>query len=164
MRKHINGPIVLLVWTILRIWLGLQWIEAGFYKIKSGFDANGFLQGAIANAKGEQPSVQDWYADFLEGFAVPNMEFFNILIPWGEFLVGLGLILGLVTIPALIAGAFMNINFILAGVGLYSTDSKLLVLAMFLLFIGKARYYFGLDRVIIPYIRKHISTKSSPLS
>ena len=142
------------VWTILRIWLGLQWIEAGYYKIKSGFEVSGFLQGAISN-----PSVQGWYAGFLEGFALPNIEFFNILIPWGEFLVGLGLLLGLVTIPALMAGAFMNINFIMAGVGLSSPDTKLFAVAMILLFVGKGRYYFGLDRFVIPYLKMHISTK-----
>jgi thiosulfate dehydrogenase (quinone) large subunit len=158
MRKHINGTKMAVVWTILRIWLGLQWIEAGYYKIKSGFEVSGFLQGAIAN-----PTVQGWYAGFLEGFALPNVEFFNILIPWGEFLVGLGLILGLVTIPALIAGAFMNINFIMSGVGLSSPDSKLFAVAMLLLFIGKGRYYLGLDRFVIPYIKKHITIKRSML-
>jgi thiosulfate dehydrogenase [quinone] large subunit len=159
MRKHINGTKIALVWTVLRIWLGLQWIEAGFYKIKSGFEVSGFLQGAIANARGDHPTVQGWYAGFLEGFALTNIEFFNILIPWGEFLVGLGLILGLATIPALIAGAFMNINFIMAGVGLSSPDSKLFAVAMILLFIGKGRYYFGLDRFAIPFIKMHINYK-----
>ena len=163
MRKHINGTKVALVWTILRIWLGFQWIEAGYYKMKSGFEVSGFLQGAIANARGDHPTVQGWYAGFLEGFALPNIEFFNILIPWGEFLVGLGLILGLATIPALIAGAFMNINFIMAGVGLSSPDSKFFAVAMILLFIGKGRYYYGLDRFVIPYIKEHISTKRSML-
>jgi thiosulfate dehydrogenase (quinone) large subunit len=161
MRKHINGTKIAIVWTILRIWLGLQWIEAGIYKIRSGFEVSGFLQGAIANARGDHPTVQGWYAGFLEGFALPNIEFFNILIPWGEFLVGLGLILGLATIPALIAGAFMNINFIMAGVGLSSPDSKFFAVAMILLFIGKGRYYYGLDRFVIPYIKKYISTKRS---
>lgn len=163
MRKHINGTKVALIWTVLRILLGLQWIEAGYYKIRSGFEVSGFLQGAISNARGDHPTVQGWYAGFLEGFALPNIAFFNILIPWGEFLVGLGLILGLATIPALIAGAFMNINFIMAGVGLSSPDSKLFAVAMILLFIGKGRYYFGLDRYVIPYIKKHISTKRSML-
>lgn len=163
MRKHINGTKMALVWTILRIWLGLQWIEAGYYKIRSGFEVSGFLQGAIANARGDHPTVQGFYAGFLEGFALPNIEFFNILIPWGEFLVGLGLILGLATIPALIAGAFMNINFIMAGVGLSSPDSKLFAVAMILLFIGKGRYFYGLDKFVIPFIKKHISTKRSML-
>jgi thiosulfate dehydrogenase (quinone) large subunit len=161
MRKYINGTKIALVWTILRIWLGIQWIEAGYYKIKSGFDASGFLQAAIENARGDHPTVQGWYASFLEGFALPNIEFFNILITWGEFLVGLGLILGLATIPALMAGAFMNLNFIMAGVGLNSIDSRLFVIAMILLFIGKARYLYGLDRFAIPYIKKHLSKKDA---
>lgn len=159
MRKHINGTKMAYIWTVLRIWLGLQWIEAGYYKISSGFEVSGFLQGAIANAGGDHPTVPGWYAGFLEGFALPNIEFFNILIPWGEFLVGLGLILGLVTIPALMAGAFMNFNFIMAGVGLSSPDSKLFTVAMILLFIGKGRYYYGFDRFVIPYVKKHISAK-----
>lgn len=163
MRKHINGTKVALVWTILRIWLGFQWIEAGYYKIKSGFEVSGFLQGAIANARGDHPTVQGWYAGFLEGFALPNIEFFNILIPWGEFLVGLGLIFGLATIPSLIAGAFMNMNFIMAGIGLSSPDSKFFSVAMILLFIGKGRYYYGLDRFVIPYINGYISIKRSML-
>jgi thiosulfate dehydrogenase (quinone) large subunit len=161
MRKKVNGPILALIWTIVRIWLGLQWVKAGYYKIKSGFDASGFLQGAITNARGDHPTVQGWYAGFLERVALPNMEFFNTLVPWGEFFVGLGLILGLATIPALIAGAFMNMNFIMAGVGLYGTDSKYFVVAMILLFIGKGRFYYGIDRFAIPYISKQISTKRS---
>ncbi|MEH7248599.1 DoxX family protein [Neobacillus niacini] len=159
MRKLINGKTMALVWTVLRIWIGLKWIEAGYSKIKSGFDAGGYLQGTIANASGDHPTVQSWYASFLEGFALPNIEFFNILIPWGEFFVGLGLILGLATIPALIAGAFMNFNFMMAGIGFSGLDSKLFVGAMILLFIGKGRYFYGLDRFVIPYIKNHFSIK-----
>jgi len=154
MKKHLNVTKLAFVWSILRIWLGLQWIEQGYYKISSGgFDASGFLQGAIANAGGDHPAVQGWYAGFLEGFALPYIEFFNILIPWGEFLVGLGLILGLATIPALVAGAFMNLNFIMAGAGFASLDSKLFVVEIILLFIGTARYYIGLDRFVIRYVK-----------
>jgi thiosulfate dehydrogenase (quinone) large subunit len=159
MKKHLNRRVFAIVLSILRIWLGLQWLNAGYSKLKSDFDASGFLQGAIAGASGENPKVQGWYASFLEGAALPNIELFNILIPWGELLVGLGLILGLATIPALLAGAFMNANFILSGVGFSSLDSKLFVLAMILLFIGKVRYYYGLDRFVIPSIKKCFSRK-----
>jgi thiosulfate dehydrogenase (quinone) large subunit len=159
MKIHSNGKKQTILWTILRIWLGIQWLEAGFYKIQSGFEAGGFIQGAIANARGANPTVQGWYASFLEGFALPNIAFFNILIPWGEFLVGLGLILGLATIPALMAGAFMNMNFIMAGVGWTGADAKYFAVAMLLLFIGKGRNYYGLDRVVIPTMRKHLFDK-----
>lgn len=159
MRKHINGSKIAIVWTILRVWLGFQWIEQGYYKISSGFEVSGFLQGAIANASGENPTVQAWYANFLEGFALPNSALFNILVPWGELLVGLGLILGLATIPALIAGAFMNLNFMLAGIGFANPDLKLFTLAIILFVIGKGRSYYGLDRIVIPSIKKLISNK-----
>lgn len=159
MKKYIDGPKIAIVWTIVRIWLGFQWIEAGYDKISSGFDVSGFLQGAIANASGDRPTVQVWYANFLEGFALPNAGLFNILVPWGEFLVGLGLIVGLATIPALIAGAFMNMNFMMAGIGLAGPDAKFFAIAMLLLLIGRGRYYFGLDRFVIPYLKKQISFK-----
>ncbi|MCC3357793.1 DoxX family membrane protein [Bacillus sp. REN16] len=155
MKKLLNGTIMAIVWTIVRIWLGLQWIEQGFYKISQGFDAGGFIKAAIANANGDSPTVQGWYASFLEKVALPNIDLFNILVPWGEFLVGLGLILGLATVPALIGGALMNANFIMAGVGLSGLDSKFFVVAMILLFVGKTRYYFGLDRFAIRYIKLH---------
>jgi thiosulfate dehydrogenase (quinone) large subunit len=153
MKQYTNSKIIAIAWAILRIWLGLKWIEAGYDKIQSGFDAGGFIQAAIANANGEHPTVQGWYAGFLKGFALPNIESFNILIPWGEFLVGLGLILGLATIPALIASAFMNFNFIMAGIGWNSLDSKLFIVAIILLIIGKKRSFYGLDRLVIPYIK-----------
>lgn len=62
-----------------------------------------------------------------------------MLVLWGEFLVSLGLILGGLTAPALIAGAFMNINFLLDGT--VSTNPNLMTVAMILLLVGSASYY-----------------------
>jgi thiosulfate dehydrogenase (quinone) large subunit len=149
--KVLKTPQAAAVWTVLRIWLGIQWIEAGWHKLADGFDAGGFLQGAIAQAGGEHQAVQGWYAGFLENFALPNVELFNVLIPWGELLVGAGLILGAATIPALIAGAFMNLNFLLAGT--VSTNPILYTAAILLLFAGGAAYYWGADRILIPYFK-----------
>ncbi|UTE78876.1 DoxX family protein [Rossellomorea sp. KS-H15a] len=143
------------VWTVLRIWLGVQWLEAGWHKVNDGFDASGFLQGALANATGDHPAVQGWYAEFLKGFALPNVELFNVLIPWGEMLVGVGLIVGFMTLPALLAGAFMNLNFLLAGT--VSTNPILYTAAIILLFTGRGAYYWGADHWMIPYLKQMIT-------
>ncbi|MBP1916519.1 thiosulfate dehydrogenase [quinone] large subunit [Lederbergia galactosidilyticus] len=102
MRRWYENRWVAIVWATLRIWLGVQWLEAGWHKL-GAFDAGGFLQGALAKAGGEAPVVQGWYAAFLEHIALPNVKIINIVIPAGEILVGLGLIVGALTIPTLIA-------------------------------------------------------------
>ncbi|RHW33354.1 DoxX family protein [Neobacillus notoginsengisoli] len=158
MKKWYETPQAATLWTIARIWLGLQWFEAGLGKVTGGFEAGGFLQGAIAKAAGDHPAVQGWYASFLQSFAVPNIELFNILIPWGELLVGVGLILGAATIPALIAGAFMNLNFLLAGTT--STNPILYTVAFVLLFVGSGATYWGVDRFAVPYLKAAMTKKA----
>lgn len=153
--KWLRGPKMAIIWTIVRVWLGIQWFEAGIHKVTDGFDATGFIHGAIAKATGDHPAVQGWYATFLEAFALPNIELINILIPWGEVLVGIGLIIGAATIPALVAGAFMNLNFLLAGT--VSTNPVLYTVAILLMVAGTAGYFYGADRVLIPYLKKMIN-------
>ncbi|UUZ97500.1 DoxX family membrane protein [Paenibacillus sp. P25] len=53
--------------------------------------------------------------NFLHDVALPNVHVFNFLVPWGEFLIGLALILGLATIFAAFMGAIMNFSFFLSG-------------------------------------------------
>jgi thiosulfate dehydrogenase (quinone) large subunit len=149
-----NGLIATTIWTVIRVWLGIEWLKAGWGKATSEFDAGGFIKGAIAKATGEHPAVQGWYAAFLEDFALPNAELFSFLVAWGEVLVGIGLILGAATIPALLAGAFMNLNFLLAGTT--STNPILYTLAVILLFAGTGAYHFGLDRWMVPYLKNRI--------
>ncbi|GIN57959.1 DoxX family protein [Lederbergia ruris] len=157
MKRWYENRWVAIVWAALRIWLGVQWLEAGWHKL-GAFDAAGFLQGAIAKAGGDAPVVQGWYAAFLENVALPNVKLFNVLIPVGEVLVGLGLIVGALTIPALIAGAFMNLNFLLAGT--ISTNPILLVVAIILLFVINGTVYYGVDRFLVPTTIKKMKNKN----
>ncbi|OPA73433.1 Crp/Fnr family transcriptional regulator [Paenibacillus selenitireducens] len=138
--------------TIIRVYLGYQWITGGWGKITGGFDAGGFLTGAIAKASGDHPAVQTWFANFLENFALPNVKLFNILVPWGEFLVGLGLILGTFTTFAVLMGIVMNFAFLMAGT--VSTNAQMLVLEIFIVVAGFNAGRIGLDYFVIPYIRR----------
>ena len=148
MKKWYENKFVALIWTALRVWLGVQWLTAGWGKVTGGFDASGYLQGAIAKAGGEAPIVAGWYAAFLENFALPNAKVFSFLVAYGEVLVGLGLIVGCLTVPALIAAAFMNLNFLFAGT--ISTNPEYLAFAVILLFVAKGTMYYGADRIILP--------------
>lgn len=157
MLKTLRNDKFAILWTIIRVYVGWQWLQAGWHKITGGFDSSGFMQGAIGKASGDHPSVQAWYAGFLENFALPNAELFNVLIPWGEFLVGLGLILGMFTTLALFGGAFMNLNFMLAGSS--STNPTLYTAAIILLVMGPAAYRYGVDFYLLPKIREKRKTK-----
>ncbi|MFD2443670.1 DoxX family protein [Bacillus sp. CGMCC 1.16607] len=141
--------------TVIRLFLGYQWLTAGFHKISDGFDASGFLQGAVANpVKGPDGVVYGWWTSFLEGFALPNADLFNVLIPWGEFLVGLGLILGCFTTAAAFFAIVMNFSFLLSGT--VSHNPTDIIMGMIILVAGYNAGKFGLDHYVIPFLRKKV--------
>ncbi|MGG3942163.1 DoxX family protein [Peribacillus psychrosaccharolyticus] len=146
--------------TLLRVYIGYDWMTHGYEKLKSGgFDASGFIQGAIANSGGDHPAVQGWWAAFLEKAALPNIELFNFLVPWGEFLVGLGLILGVFTTFTVLMGLTMNFAFLFSGT--VSTNAQLVLLQMFLLVAGYNAAQYGLDRYVLPFIKKTLKKETT---
>lgn len=147
-----ENNIVAGILTVIRIYLGWHWLTAGWGKVMNGFDATGFLAGAIANpvTSGEDLAYP-LYVKFIESFALPNAEIINILIPWGEFLVGLGLILGCLTTYAAFFGMVMNFAFLFAGT--ISSNPWDILLAIFLVAAGFNAGKFGLDRFVIPAFR-----------
>lgn len=143
--------------TVIRLYLGYSWLTAGYGKVVNGFDASGFLQGAVAKATGDHPAVQGWWASFLEGVAVPNAGLFSFLVAWGELLVGLGLILGCLTTAAAFFGIIMNFAFLFSGT--VSTNAQMVLLTIFILVAGYNAGKFGLDRYVIPFINKKTKGK-----
>ena len=156
-----------IIWTALRIWLGYEWLSAGLEKVTeggwvgstAGVGITGFLNAAVAKAGGEHPAVQLWYADFIKNIALPNAEIFSYLVAIGEILVGISLILGALTVVGLIAGAFMNLNYLLAGTT--STNPNMYTVAFILLFVGANAYAIGLDHFILPILKKTFCKKSN---
>jgi thiosulfate dehydrogenase [quinone] large subunit len=145
--------------TIIRLYLGYGFLTAGWGKITGGaFDASGFLGNAIKNPVmgPDGTAVFGGYVSFLESFALPNVELFNVLVPWGEFLVGLGLILGCLTTAAAFFGVVMNFSFLMAGT--VSHNPIDILLGFFILTAGYNAGRIGLDRYVLPYLRK-LTTK-----
>jgi thiosulfate dehydrogenase (quinone) large subunit len=155
LREHVYASYGL---TLLRLYLGLTWLQAGWKKVFVGdFDASGFLQGVLKKASGNHPAVQGWWADFINGFALPNVAVFNMLVPWGEFLVGLGLILGTFTTFTVLMGLLMNFSYLFSGTT--STNPQMVLVGMFLLVAGFNAGKMGLDRWVIPFLRKQLFKK-----
>ena len=141
--------------TVLRLYLGYSWFTAGLGKLTSGgFDASGFLKGAIANpVKGPDGAVVfGWYVDFLKHIALPNVDVFNTIVPWGETLIGLGLLLGCLTTTAMFFGLVMNFSFFIAGT--VSHNPRDIFLGFIILTAGYNAGRIGLDHWVVPFFRK----------
>ncbi|MEH7094427.1 DoxX family protein [Neobacillus vireti] len=149
-----ENKIVAGILTVLRLYLGYEWMTAGYHKLTGGFDASGFLKGAIANpVKGPEGNVlYGWYVDFLQHLALPNAHIFNTIVPLGEFLVGLGLILGCLTTAAAFFALVMNFAYMFAGT--ISSNPMDILLGVFIIAAGYNAGRIGLDRWVIPFITK----------
>ncbi|WP_436926917.1 DoxX family protein [Halosimplex amylolyticum] len=91
----------------LRLMMGYAFLHAGLTKVlESGWAADGYLVHAAAtngNPLGGMflwMGTTDWFVAFL-----------NVAVPWGELLIGLGLIVGALVRLAAFFGAFMMLMF-----------------------------------------------------
>ncbi|MCM3693676.1 DoxX family membrane protein [Neobacillus niacini] len=149
--------------TVIRLYLGYSWFTAGLGKLQSGaFDASGFLANAVKNpVKGPDGNmVYSWYVNFLESFALPNIDVFNTIVPWGETLIGLGLLLGCLTTTAMFFGLVMNFSFFLAGT--VSHNPTDIFLGFIILTAGYNAGRIGLDRWVVPFLRKTVFKGKEP--
>lgn len=153
-----NNKIAAAILTILRIYLGYSFLIAGWGKITGGkFDATGFISNAIKNpvTGPDGNSVFGFYTTFLETLALPNVHIFNVIVPWGEFLVGLGLIVGCFTSAAAFFGMVMNFSFLMAGAISHNPTD---ILLGFLIFVAGANAgKFGIDFYLLPQLMKFIN-------
>ena len=144
------------LWLLVRLWLGYKWIDASMHKIsnpawtQTGEAVKGFWTNAVLIPETGKAAISfDWYRSFLT--LMLDMEAYRFMAPmiaYGEFLIGVALILGLFTGIAAAAGGFLNWNFMMAGAA--STNPLLFVLAMLLVLGWKVAGYIGLDYYLLP--------------
>jgi thiosulfate dehydrogenase [quinone] large subunit len=144
------------LWLIVRLYIVSVYLPAGWEKITSGKwlfgDGSpilGLINGAITN-----PGTPTWYASFLQNFVVPNASLFATLVALGEFAVGLGLLLGLLTGIAAFFMVFMSANYVLSGV--LGSNPVLIVLGLFLVVAWRNAGWIGLDRWLIPLTHRRV--------
>lgn len=145
------------LWLVVRLYVGYVWLTSGIGKLSNpawigenaGAAISGFMKGALAKAE-EGKDVSQWYATFLENVVIPNAKVFSYFVVFGEILVGIGLILGLLTGIAAFFGGLMNVSFLLAGT--VSSNPLLFIFATWLVLAWKNAGWYGLDRWALPLL------------
>jgi thiosulfate dehydrogenase [quinone] large subunit len=162
-----------LLWLVIRLYIGYQWLVAGWMKVTgysiavnsfgtksqggswvfgahSGAALSKFIMGSLQQSQGPHADVQSWYAAFLQYVILPHAGMFSFIVAFGELLVGLGLIFGAFTGVAALFGVVMNMNYMLAGS--VSINPLLGALCIFLILAWRIAGYYGADRILLPLL------------
>jgi thiosulfate dehydrogenase [quinone] large subunit len=147
-----------LMWLPIRLFLGFEWLEAGWHKftgegwMDGGTALKGFWTAAVAVPEQGRPAISyDWYRSFIETLLNNDAyTWFAPLIVFGEIAVGIGLLFGILTGFAAFFGAFMNMSFLLAGSA--STNPVMFTLAVGLILAWRVAGYYGVDRWLLPML------------
>jgi thiosulfate dehydrogenase [quinone] large subunit len=143
---------------VVRVWLGYQWLNAGYQKIwgsehsafwfGNGAAVKGFATAGIAgSATGKGGASYGWWAGFLHNFVVPNASWIAKLVSVAELLIGAALILGLLTGAAALAGLSLNLIYMFSGSA--GVNPAFAVLAVLLVLAWRNAGWIGLDRFIL---------------
>ncbi|MCC6612924.1 MAG: DoxX family membrane protein [Anaerolineae bacterium] len=147
-----------ILWLVVRVWLGYQWIDAASHKIgvpawtETGEALKGYWMNAVAIPEAGRPPITfDWYRGFLQSLLDANAyTWFAKLVAYGELLIGIALIIGAFVGIAAFFGAVMNMNFMLAGSA--STNPVLFIVALGLIGAWKIGGFIGADYFLLNLI------------
>ncbi len=154
----LNHPLAAWLWLPIRVWLGWQWLTAGWEKminpawLQTGVALKGFLTGAVTAMGAHGPVIHyAWYSSFLKLLLAGDAYVWMAkLVAVGETLVGIALILGAFTGFAAFFGGLMNFNYLMAGT--VSVNPMFLVLSVALILAWKISGYIGADYFLVPRV------------
>ena len=149
------------IWLVIRLYMAYVYIPAGWGKMTSGKWLFGdgapimnLVNGAIA-----ADGTPAWYVWFLENVVTPLAGLFATLVALGEFAIGLGLLVGLLTGVAGFFASFVNGNFVLAGA--LGSNPLLVIFGLLIALAWKNAGWIGLDRWFIPWAHRRFWTTPS---
>ena len=141
-----------IIWLIIRVYIGYQWIIAGWSKLGNlawlGESAGFAIKNFLIQATSQNPHMSAWFSYFIENIVLKHPVFFSYLVVYGEIIVGVALIIGLLTGIAAAFGIFMNINYLLAGA--ISINPTMIVLEIILILAWRTSGWIGFDRYLLP--------------
>ncbi|MBM3941479.1 MAG: DoxX family membrane protein [SAR202 cluster bacterium] len=158
-RRLFGDPTWSWVWLVVRVYLGYEWIQAGWHKVTdprwmaTGEAVKGFWTRAVAvpDAPARPPITYDWYRGFIEALLEGgHYVWFAKLVAVSEVVIGVALVAGALVGISAFAGAFMNWNFMMAGTA--STNPVMFAISMLLIMAWKTAGWWGLDRWLLPML------------
>jgi len=146
-------------WLPFRLYIGYTWLTSGLGKfsnpawMQTGEALKGFWENAVRvpDAPARPPIAFEWYRQFIQSMLdSQSYTWFGKLVPIGETVVGVLLLLGAFTGIAAFLGAFMNWNFMMAGTA--SINPLMFAITIFIILAWKNSGWIGLDRWLLPII------------
>jgi thiosulfate dehydrogenase (quinone) large subunit len=133
--------------ALLRMYLGVVFLIAAIPKLREDFTPA--LTAFVQQRAMEHSHL--FYRGFLQEVVLPNAQLFAALVTWGELLVGVSLILGLMTRLSATVALLLTVNYMLAK-GAWpwtpsSNDAAFAAISLALV-IGAAGRTFGLDSML----------------
>lgn len=161
-RLRALAPYVPAAWAGVRFVVGVEWLRASWHKLGDagwteaprGAAIEGYLRGAIAQADEDVafPAVQGWWSTLAEEVFLPNSELLAFIVAYGQLLVGIALIVGLLTRVTAAFGLSMNLAFSFSGS--VATNPPMILLQLAIILFGARAGTIGFDRWVVPEVRR----------
>jgi thiosulfate dehydrogenase [quinone] large subunit len=135
----------------LRVYLGLVWFTYGRSKLEPNWGAG--TREFLSAVKDASASTSGPFETFLTGVIVPHQQVFAELVAYGELLVGIALILGLLTKVGALGGAFLSLTYFFETgkferhFGLMSFELMLFAVSLFI-FVTPADRFASIDSML----------------
>ena len=146
------------LWLVVRVWLGYQWINAGYQKIwgsersafwfGGGAAVKGFsIEGIAGSTAGKGGASYGWWAGILHDVVIPNSSWIAKVVSLSELVIGVALVLGLFTGAAAFAGLSLNGIYMLSGTS--GVNPAYAILSVLLILAWRNAGWIGLDRFVL---------------
>jgi uncharacterized membrane protein YphA (DoxX/SURF4 family) len=152
--------------ALLRVVVGAWFLKAVSTKLALGYVGGvlpypavsprflAFHPKRVAEFASDNPIA--WYKGFLQGTVLPHASTFATLQAYGEVVVGLALVIGLLTPLAAAIGLFLAVNYGLATQWMSFGQQGfhlLLITSMLIFLVTGAGRVWGFDQVLQPRLR-----------
>lgn len=150
-----NSKLAAPVWTAMRVWLGVMWIQAGSAKLW-GAEAAGFIHhngAGVAGFATHGDPAYSWWGSFLHGFVIPNAGALGVLVAVSEFAIGIALVAGLFTRIAALGSLALLFTYVMSGTA--SVCAFYALFAIVILTMWRTASWIGADGLIAGYRQRH---------